>query len=56
VIAAHEAESLQAVELQHYCAARIPKYMIPEHIEFRESLPKTSTGKIDRVQLVTASS
>jgi acyl-coenzyme A synthetase/AMP-(fatty) acid ligase len=26
--------------------------MIPEHIEFRESLPKTSTGKIDRVQLV----
>jgi amino acid adenylation domain-containing protein len=52
VIAAHAAQSLQAVELQRYCAARIPKYMIPEHIEFRESLPKTSTGKIDRVQLV----
>jgi amino acid adenylation domain-containing protein len=56
VIAAHAAQSLQAVELQQYCAARIPKYMIPEHIEFRESLPKTSTGKIDRVQLVTGSS
>jgi acyl-coenzyme A synthetase/AMP-(fatty) acid ligase len=26
--------------------------MIPELIEFRESLPKTSTGKIDRVSLV----
>jgi amino acid adenylation domain-containing protein len=51
VIAAHVAESLKAGELQHYCAARIPKYMIPEHIEFRESLPKTSTGKIDRMQL-----
>jgi len=56
VIATHAAQSLEAVELQHYCAARIPKYMIPEHIEFRESLPKTSTGKIDRVQLVTGSS
>ena len=51
VVAAHAAQSLQPVELQHYCAARIPKYMIPEHIEFCESLPKTSTGKIDRVRL-----
>jgi acyl-coenzyme A synthetase/AMP-(fatty) acid ligase len=51
VISAHTTHNLQAVELQHYCAAKIPKYMIPEHIEFRESLPKTSTGKIDRVQL-----
>jgi len=25
--------------------------MIPELIELQESLPKTSTGKIDRVQL-----
>jgi amino acid adenylation domain-containing protein len=51
VIAAHTAQDLKAAELQNYCAARIPKYMIPEHIEFRESLPKTSTGKIDRVRL-----
>jgi len=40
------------VELQQYCALRIPKYMIPEIIEFCSDLPKTSTGKIDRVQLV----
>jgi acyl-coenzyme A synthetase/AMP-(fatty) acid ligase len=25
--------------------------MIPEAIEFRAQLPKTSTGKVDRVQL-----
>jgi len=25
--------------------------MIPELIEFRETLPKTSTAKLDRVQL-----
>jgi len=37
--------------LQQHCATRIPKYMIPEFIEFRKSLPKTSTGKVDRVEL-----
>jgi amino acid adenylation domain-containing protein len=37
--------------LQH-CARRIPKYMIPEAIEFRQELPKTSTGKIDRQRLL----
>jgi amino acid adenylation domain-containing protein len=52
IVAAHAENSLQPVELQQHCATRIPKYMIPELIEFRESLPKTSTGKIDRVRLV----
>ncbi len=51
IVAAHAAESIKAAELQQHCATRIPKYMIPELIEFRESLPKTSTGKVDRVQL-----
>jgi amino acid adenylation domain-containing protein len=52
VVAAHAGSSLQPVELQQHCAARIPKYMIPDLIEFCENLPKTSTGKIDRVSLV----
>jgi amino acid adenylation domain-containing protein len=51
VVAAHVSESIQAAELQQHCGTRIPKYMIPEFIEFRESLPKTSTGKVDRVGL-----
>jgi amino acid adenylation domain-containing protein len=55
VIAPHVDQGLQVAELQHYCAARIPKYMIPEHIEFCEMLPKTSTGKIDRVRLAQGS-
>lgn len=55
VVAAHEAQELKTVELQQYCATRIPKYMIPEQIEFCESLPKTSTGKIDRVRLTQGS-
>ena len=51
VVSAHQSCSLKPVELQQYCAARIPKYMIPEFIEFMDDLPKTSTGKIDRVRL-----
>lgn len=53
VVSAHESHFLKATELQQHCGARIPKYMIPELIEFRDSLPKTSTGKIDRVQLAS---
>jgi acyl-coenzyme A synthetase/AMP-(fatty) acid ligase len=51
VVAPHKRGSLSAKELQQHCASRIPKYMIPEEIELRDSLPKTSTGKVDRVQL-----
>ena len=38
-------------ELQSHCGERIPKYMVPESIEFRKTLPKTSTGKVDRQAL-----
>jgi amino acid adenylation domain-containing protein len=51
VVAIHVADSLKPVELQQHCATRVPKYMIPEFIELCEELPKTSTGKIDRVKL-----
>ena len=30
------------------CATRLPKYMIPEIMEFRDSLTMTSSGKVDR--------
>jgi len=56
VVAAHDTHELKTAELQQYCATRIPKYMIPEQIEFCEGLPKTSTGKIDRVRLNRSSS
>jgi len=51
IVASHTRQSVKAADLQQHCATRIPRYMIPELIEFRESLPKTSTGKVDRVQL-----
>jgi amino acid adenylation domain-containing protein len=55
VVAFHDGIAVTAPELQQYCGTRIPKYMIPESIEFREQLPKTSTGKVDRVQLTQES-
>jgi acyl-coenzyme A synthetase/AMP-(fatty) acid ligase len=38
-------------ELTRHCAERIPHYMIPERIDLRTHLPKTSTGKVDRRRL-----
>jgi len=43
--------SVQQAELIRFCSDRIPRYMIPELWEFREVLPKTSTGKVDRQAL-----
>ena len=34
-----------------YCSHQLPKYMIPETIEFRDAFPKTSSGKVDRKKL-----
>jgi amino acid adenylation domain-containing protein len=55
VVSFHDGQSVKPVELQTYCSAKIPAYMIPETIEFRQDLPKTSTGKVDRVRLVQES-
>lgn len=55
VVAFHDGTTLTAPELQQYCGTKIPRYMIPEAIEFRDQLPKTSTGKVDRVQLTQES-
>ncbi|MEL6166139.1 MAG: hypothetical protein AAFR37_21145 [Cyanobacteria bacterium J06628_3] len=37
--------------LQSFCVQNIPKYMIPEAIKFCSGLPKTATGKVDRIAL-----
>jgi amino acid adenylation domain-containing protein len=54
IVVAKEGSNLKQNDLQYFCAERLPKYMIPENIEFsRTSLPKTPTGKIDRNLLRT---
>jgi amino acid adenylation domain-containing protein len=43
-----EWERMDIHDLLNYCGRSLPKYMVPEVIEALETLPKTSTGKIDR--------
>jgi amino acid adenylation domain-containing protein len=47
-VALKEGRVMQVEEMVSYCALHLPTYMIPEFIEFRDSLPVTSSGKIDR--------
>jgi acyl-coenzyme A synthetase/AMP-(fatty) acid ligase len=44
--------SATPAQLQRFCGERIPKYMIPASIELRDTLPKTSTGKVDKPALL----
>jgi amino acid adenylation domain-containing protein len=39
-------------EVLDHCRRRLPGYMVPDVVEFREALPRTSNGKVDRVRLV----
>ncbi|MEX2556731.1 MAG: amino acid adenylation domain-containing protein [Actinomycetota bacterium] len=39
---------LSRSDLIHFLGERIPPYMVPDMVEFRDALPKTSTGKIER--------
>jgi acyl-coenzyme A synthetase/AMP-(fatty) acid ligase len=50
-VALRGGETLTAAALQQHCARIVPRYMVPEAIELRSSLPKTSTGKTDRTKL-----
>jgi len=45
------ADGLTDADLVGFCRARLPRYMVPDEIEFRDALPKSSTGKIDRRKL-----
>jgi amino acid adenylation domain-containing protein len=38
-------------DILKHCSKQLPRYMIPEIIEFSDSLPKTSSGKTDRRKL-----
>ncbi|MET0487631.1 MAG: amino acid adenylation domain-containing protein [Candidatus Rokuibacteriota bacterium] len=51
VVAVRPEEGPTASALQAHCAGLVPRYMVPETITFQSSLPKTSTGKIDRTRL-----
>lgn len=44
-------EDLSRDDLEAHCSQVLPRYMLPDTIEFCKELPKTSTGKINRLLL-----
>jgi amino acid adenylation domain-containing protein len=40
--------SVDASEVRQVAAQRLPRYMVPDDVVFIDTLPRTSTGKIDR--------
>jgi amino acid adenylation domain-containing protein len=50
VVAANEA--MDANEIKRHCATRLPRYMVPEDVEFRTALPRTVNDKVDRPRLL----
>jgi feruloyl-CoA synthase len=51
VIVARAGAALERAALAAFCAAELPAYMVPAEFELREALPRTSSGKVDRVAL-----
>jgi len=50
VVASKKDADLQGQLLRH-CKQNMPLFMVPQSIEFREEIPKTNHGKLDRSQL-----
>ena len=54
-IVPHNSKQISSADIRVFCGKKIPNYMIPEEIEFHQSLPKTSTGKVDKPALLKMS-
>jgi acyl-CoA ligase (AMP-forming) (exosortase A-associated) len=46
-VVAREGETVDTGALTEFCAARMPRHMVPAVIEVLDELPKTGTGKVD---------
>jgi crotonobetaine/carnitine-CoA ligase len=54
VIVLRPGEALTAAEVREFCRSRMAKFMVPEHVEFVDEIPKTPTGKPEKYKLVAA--
>jgi amino acid adenylation domain-containing protein len=48
------APGLSVLALRRHCSARLPPYMVPSDIRLVTELPRTSSGKVDRVRIKNA--
>ncbi len=54
VVVLAEGAVLTERDVMRHCASRLEDFMVPKRVEFRTSLPKTSTGKISKRELKVA--
>jgi acyl-coenzyme A synthetase/AMP-(fatty) acid ligase len=51
VLATTDGARLTAADVLAHCRARLEDFMVPRHVEFRDALPKSASGKIQRSAL-----
>lgn len=51
IVVLNEGAQLTARKVVAYCHSRLEDYMVPQQVEFRDSLPMTPSGKIARQEL-----
>ena len=51
IVALDEPQGATVDDLREFCRKHLPRYMVPDVLELRDRLPKTSTGKVDRQAL-----
>jgi acyl-coenzyme A synthetase/AMP-(fatty) acid ligase len=54
VVVAKPSAEVSKAQLQQHCANTLPRYMVPTIVEFQPSLPRTSSGKVDRQALAAS--
>ncbi len=52
VVVPNAGKPVDEAELKRHCSEVLPRYMIPEMIEFRSNLPRTGSDKVDREALL----
>jgi len=50
-----EGAELTENDVWHHCRANLEEFMIPKYVEFRDALPKTSSGKIRKTAICAES-
>jgi acyl-CoA synthetase (AMP-forming)/AMP-acid ligase II len=51
VVVAAGAGNITRENVLDHCRRWLPAYMVPDLVDFAEALPRTSTGKVDRIRL-----